>query len=435
MTSTPSVTDERSASIAGAGQDVAAAAGRYARPKPAIPATIWLLLCGNFLVRALGFVFPFMSFHVAQRGHGTAAVGAVLAAFGVGWIVGQLICGWLVDRIGARMTIVCTMMLAAVVLALLAGAHSMPALLGGAALAGLLFDAPRPVLSAAIAELVPQPEMRAKLDAWRYGWVQNAGTAITGAVGGLLADRIGIPVLFLINGLACAAFAVMVLCWMPSNGGHTSLFARATSCHPFSDKRLVLLLLSSVATLTAFMGLYAAMPMLMSARGLNAGAYGLALATNAVAVVVLTPLVTPLLSRQVAVRPRLDILAAAAAWTAVCIGAAAFAHTTAGFSVAAAACALGEIAWFVVAVGIVHRIAPHTQRGRYHGIWGSALAIAAVISPILASYSLAQGGARLVAATTLVAGLIGVVLCLPLARALADVTNPPERNCAKSLRS
>lgn len=389
------------------------------------PAVLWPLLGGQFLVRALGFAYPFLSYHVAAGGHGTGAVGAVLAAFGVGWVAGQLVCGWLVDRIGGRATLVATMGSAAVVLALLAGAHSVPALLGGAILAGLVYDAPRPVLGAAISELIPDPERRAKVDAFRYGWVVNAGAAVTGGIGGLLAGRIGIPVLYLIDGAACLAFAMVALCCMPRNTVHPTSSVPTSYRQALSDRRLVVLLMSSVATLTAFMGLFAAMPMLMSAHGLDAGAYGLAQLANAAAVVALTPLITPWLSRRVADGPRLDILAAAAVWTSVSMAAAAFADTTASFSLAAAACAPGEIAWFVVAVGIVHRIAPSTQRGCYHGIWGMALAFAAVTSPILTSYSMGQGGQQLVAATTLAAGLIGAVLCVPLTHVLADSPEPP----------
>jgi O-antigen/teichoic acid export membrane protein len=181
-----------------------------------------------------------------------------------------------------------------------------------------------------------------------------------------------------------------------------------------------LLLVSSVVTLTAFMGLFAAMPMLMSASGLDVGSYGIAQLANALAVVALAPMITPWLSRRVEMRPRLDIMAAAAMWVTMCMAAAAFAHTTAEFGLAAAACAPGEIAWFVVGAGIVHRIAPSAHRGRYHGIWGMALAVAAVAAPLLASYSLGHGGPSLVAIATLTIGLTGAALCLPLARVLGN---------------
>ncbi len=106
----------------------------------------------------------------------------------------------------------------------------------------------------------------------------------------------------------------------------------------------------------------------------------------------------------------------------MCVAGIALAHNAVGFTVAATACAPGEIAWFVVGAGIVHRIAPPAHRGRYHGIWGLAGAIAAVLAPILASCSLIHGGRPLVAATIVAAGLLGAALCIPLARALARRT-------------
>ncbi|BCI85537.1 hypothetical protein NIIDMKKI_07430 [Mycobacterium kansasii] len=181
-----------------------------------LPGVIWLLLGGNLVVRAAGFAYPFMAFHVAGRGHTAGAVGAVLAAFGVGWAVGQLACGWLVDRTGSRATLASTMLVAATVLVLMAQARSVPALLIGALVTGVVYDAPRPVLGAAIAELVPDPARRAKIDAWRFGWIVSIGRAITGGVGGLLAGWSGVPVLFWINAVACALLALLAACCIPA---------------------------------------------------------------------------------------------------------------------------------------------------------------------------------------------------------------------------
>jgi MFS family permease len=91
-----------------------------------LPREIWLLLGGNLLVRAAGFAYPFMTYHVAAQGYGAGTVGAVLAVFGIGSVAGHLLCGSLVDRLGRRSTIVMTMLLAAVVLALMSGARSVP---------------------------------------------------------------------------------------------------------------------------------------------------------------------------------------------------------------------------------------------------------------------------------------------------------------------
>jgi hypothetical protein len=128
--------------------------------------------------------------------------------------------------------------------------------------------------------------------------------------------------------------------------------------------------------------------------------------------------------------PRLDILAFAGLWTTVSMGWAALAHTTLDFSLATALSTPGEVAWFVIAAGVVHRIAPVATGGRYHGIWSMSVAVASVIAPILASYSLIHGGHQLVAIVTVSAGVLGAALCLPLARTLRKSAPRPAQHAA-----
>jgi len=407
------------------------------REKPAradYPRVIWLLVGGNMLVRASAFAYPFMAYHVAQQGHAAGAVGVVLAAFGVGWAVGQLLCGWLVDRFGPRLTLVSTMLIAAAVLILMAGARTVPALLIGAFITGVVYDAVRPALGASIAQHVPDPGQRARLDGWRFGWIVSAGRAVTGGLGGVLVGWSGVPLLYWINGVACALFAVIAACCIPAGcNPDRRPRAQARESAPksadvsyrqaFADRRLVLLFLSGLATLTAVRGLYATVPMLMADRGLDAGQFGEAQLANALMGLLLTPVLTPWLSKVVSrANPRLDILAVASVWTALCMGAVALARTPLAFIVATALCTPGEIACLVIAAGVVHQISPPGSGGRYHGVWSMALAVASVIAPIMASSCLMHGGHQLVAFVTVTIGLIGAALCLPLARALGHNT-------------
>lgn len=239
--------------------------------------------------------------------------------------------------------------------------------------------------------------------------------------------------LYWINGIGCAIFAGLAGRCIPADVcRRTESGLRACTAmskvgyrQALSDKRLVLLAVSGLATLTTLMGFFAAVPMLMSASGLGVGAYGWVQLINALAVVAVTPLLTPWLSKQLALGPRPDILAGAGVWVTLCMAAAGLARTTVGFSVAAAACSPGEIAWFVVAAGIVHRIAPPAHGGRYHGIWSMAVAASSVAAPILAAFNLANGGRLVLAATTVTVGFFGAALCLPLARVLAAASCGP----------
>ncbi|WP_211697148.1 MFS transporter [Mycobacterium spongiae] len=382
------------------------------------PAVLWLLLGGSLVLRLAGFAYPFLVFLVAGLGYKAAAFGIVSATFGLGWAIGLLVCGSLVDRFGARMALVSTMLLAAGALAMLAQARSLLALVIGALVVGLVHDAPRPVLGAAIAELVAEPLRRVKIDTWRYG-LTNAAMAIAGGVGGVLAGWFGAPILYWINAIACAGLAVVAL-FIPAAGRGIASVGQAGYRYGFSDKRLVLLFFSSLATLIAFMGLFTTMPMLISESSLGVGTYGWALLGNAVTVVALTPLIGPWVSRRIEVVPRVDILAAAAVWVGICMAAVVFTESRVGFGVAAIACAPAEIAWFGVSAGVVHRIAPAGQAGRYHGIWSAARALAAVIAPLLGSAGLMYGGRPAIAATTAIIVVIGSGLCLPLAHSLAQ---------------
>lgn len=115
------------------------------------PVVIWLLLGGNLVVRAAGFAYPFLAYHVTGRGHAVGAVGVVLATFGVGWLVGQLVCGWLIDHIGRRSTLVATGLLPGLALVLMAGAHkpdAWRAAAGGGYHRGGWFDRRRAVRAA-----------------------------------------------------------------------------------------------------------------------------------------------------------------------------------------------------------------------------------------------------------------------------------------------
>lgn len=114
------------------------------------------------------------------------------------------------------------------------------------------------------------------------------------------------------------------------------------------------------------------------------------------------------------------MLAGAGAWVAVSMAALTIAEHPAGFVIAAITCAPGELTWLVVGASLVHWIAPPTHRGRYHGVWGTTFALAAIIAPLLGAWSLTYGGPCVVTVMTLATGLCGVALCWPLARSMAQ---------------
>ncbi|MER7688268.1 MFS transporter [Streptomyces sp. NPDC097610] len=381
------------------------------------PPAIWALLITTLVARSFGFAYPFLSYRLKEDlGYTTQAVGQVLAVFGVGWLIGQLLTGWSADRLGRRRTLVTAMATAAACLPLMAQAHAFAAVCAGSLIAGVVYDAPRPVVSAVIADLLTDDGQRAAANGWRHGAV-NIGAAITGAAGGFLAGHLGFEALFWFNAAACAACAVITHRYLGPDlvAGPGRTAERSPGRAALRDARLWLLWAASTAALTCAAGMFTALPMLMEDDGLAADAYGLTQVANAGTVIVLTPLLTPWLSRRCGgQRPMLGMLAVSALLLGVGMGSAGLADTTTGYSIAVAAAVPGEIVFFIAASDVLNKISPNDARGLYAGIWGSTLAAAVIIAPVLAAVSLTSGGGSLAALTTLAAGALGAVLCLPL---------------------
>ncbi len=380
-----------------------------------VPTAIWALLCGTFMVRAAGFTYPFLSYRLEQLDLSTSVVSRILAAFGVGWFVGQLVCGWLADRVGRRTTLIGAMSIAALVLPLLAHLGSTSAVFISAVIAGAVYDAPRPIVSASITELIESEEDRARVNGWRH-FAVNVSAAITGFAGGMLAGSIGVAPLIWANAVACAGFALIAWRYLDADRPAPRIAtARAEYRAALADIRLWLLTLASLAALVCAAGMFCALPLLMTDDGLSATAYGWTQLANVAAVVTLSPILTPWLSRRAATAPMLAPFAASSLILGAGMTVAGFASTTLGYSLAAALLVPGEIIIFIAAGNILDHLAPADARGLYAGIWGSTLAIAVILAPLVTGWALDQGGDALAAAAALASGLLGAVLILPLA--------------------
>jgi MFS family permease len=383
------------------------------------PADIRTLMVGTFLVRAFGFTYPFLPYHLDDLHLTTRTISYVLAAFGAGWFLGSILFGWLADRIGHRATLIAAMVLASAALPLLAQAQAVPGLLAAAFTAGTIYDAPRPVFTAAIAATFPEDRDRASLNAWR-NFAVNVAAAVAGTAGGLLAGPLGIPALIWANAAACALFALLVWHFMPTaqrESPETSDPRSAGYRAAFHDPRLWLLLVTSLCALTCAASLFSSMPMLMAEDGLTASDYGWTQTANAGAVLLLSPILNRwLVARSDSPVPMTALLAASSAALGTTMGAAGFASTAAGYSAAAALAVPGEIMVFGAAADILNRISPASSRGLYAGIWGTTLAMAVLLAPTLAGWALTHGGDRLAAVTTFTVGLLGAALSWPLDR-------------------
>ncbi|MFJ2217840.1 MFS transporter [Streptomyces sp. NPDC101062] len=384
-----------------------------------------MLVVGATLVRAAGFSYPFLAYRLAELNFSTQGVSVALALFGVGWLAGQILLGRAADALGRRSTLVGSMFLAALALPVLAEAATPIAVGAAAVVAGLVYDAPRPVISAVVADYVPDDVTRTRIAGWRHFGI-NVGAAVTGGAGGLLVDITGLSTLFWINAGACALFALGVLHYMPADQARSTTPKSSGSFRiALRDLRLWMLWFTSFSALIPVAGLFSILPLLMADAELPASAYGWTQVTSACAVLVLSvPLNTWLARRAARNASLVPLLACSALILGLGLGSAGFATTTSGYVLAACIGIPGEIILFVTATTILDQLAPTHARGLYAGIWGTTLAAAVICAPLVAGWSLANGGPHLVAATTALCGLLGAASCVPLAALIRHEPRP-----------
>jgi MFS family permease len=379
--------------------------GRASRLVEGLPRPFWFLFAGLLVNRAGSFIVPMMTVYLTrERGLTLVEAGAVVSAFGAGSLVGTTLGGWLADHLGRRTTLLTSLVTSSAVMVATGQARGQAALAALVFALGLSADLFRPASQALVADLV-EPRHRVKAFGVQY-WAVNLGFSVAAIVGGFVA-RQGFATLFLADAattLACAAvIAVGVPETRPAQPGPGPA---GSALSPFVDVRFAPFLAVNLALALVFLQHLTALPKDMADEGLGPEAFGLALATNGVLIVVLQPLVLSLATRA----PRGPVLAAAALLTGVGFGATAFAHTVGDFALTVAVWTLGEVLHAPVSSALVAERSPPHLRGRYQAAFGLTWSLAFVTAPVL--------GPRLIAGVGLDA-FWGLCLALAAAAALA----------------
>ena len=153
-------------------------------------------------------VWGLLPLFLASQGVGAAQIGIVATVYPQVWGVGQLLTGFLGDRIGRKPLIVWGMVLQGLGIWALAVADGLLERVAGAALLGLGTAAVYPTLIAAVGDYAPPLRRASAVGVYR--WYRDAGL-IAGAVGGgLLADQLGFRSAFLVIGGLSVVSAVFV---------------------------------------------------------------------------------------------------------------------------------------------------------------------------------------------------------------------------------
>jgi MFS family permease len=133
------------------------------------------------------------------------------------------------------------------------------------------------------------------------------------------------------------------------------------------------------------------LPLAMRDDGLSPAAYGIALATNGVVVVLIQPVVVNWLGKF----DHSWVAAVGMTLVGIGFGLTTFVSSTPGYVVTVVVWSIGEIVVTGVSAAIATNLAPAHLRGRYMGVYGFAFSVSNLISPGIGTWLLGWGSAVL----------------------------------------
>ncbi|WP_248959513.1 MDR family MFS transporter [Sphaerisporangium perillae] len=348
------------------------------------PRAFWVLFGGTFVNRLGTMVEPFIGIYLTQaRGLSLGTAGLVMAVFGIGSLVSQLVAGWLSDHVGRRATLTGGMIATAVTMIALGYSTSLPAIVAAMGVLGLVVDAYRPASQALVADLIPAHD-RSRAFGLLF-WAINLGFGVAMIAGGWLAQS-GFLWLFWIDAVTSVIFGVLVWRAVPETRPERSREAGGF-LDVLKDRLMVTYVLLTLLYTFVYLQAFTTLPLAVTGQGLPPSAYGLAMAVNGVLIVVVQPLV----SHWLAKRDASATLALGMAVVAVGFAFTAFVSTTAGYAVTVAVWTLGEVITAGMAGTLVATLAPAHLRGRYSGLFGFAWSAGGLLAPLIGTRLLGLG--------------------------------------------
>ncbi|WP_239100922.1 MDR family MFS transporter [Microbispora amethystogenes] len=349
-----------------------------------LPRPFWVLFGGSFVNRLGTMVEPFIGVYLTQaRGLPLATAGLVMTMFGVGSLLAQPVAGWLSDHLGRRATLTGGMVATAVTMLALGYTTSVPGLVAGMLVLGIVVDAYRPASQAIVADLVP-PEDRPRAFGLLF-WAVNLGFAVAMVAGGWLA-RSGFTVLFWVDAVTCLVFGVLVWRAIPETRPSRDDAPPGRFADVLRDRVMVAFVLANLGYALVYLQVHSTLPLAMTGQGLPTSAYGMAMAVNGLLIVVVQPVTTVWLARFDPSR----VLAAGFALVGLGFALTSLVSSGAGYAATVAVWTLGEALTAGIPGAIVATLAPAHLRGRYSGLYGLSWSAGALLAPLVGTRLLAD---------------------------------------------
>jgi len=344
-----------------------------------LPASVHVLVGGQFINRFGGFVMPFLALYLTKQNIGLERVALVLGLISVGGLFGPVASGYLADAIGRRNTIVLSLVTVAFTTIALYYCHTLPQFLVVALLHGFCSYLYGPAANALLTDLVTEEQRVITFALMRLAI--NAGFAAGPAVAGLLFSRSPM-LIFYGDALTTLIFATLSFVWLPH--GLRSIAGRVTSpriiwqswrealADMARNRPFLNLMLASLLMEIAFVQTFNVLALTTVNRGLTPAQYGVVMGLNGV-LIMLVELPLNQWARRFEVRRVLVFGFALVSLSCASFG---LMRTQAGFFAGMALFTLGEMLSLPIAMSYASTLAPQAYRGRYYGVRGMVWATA-----------------------------------------------------------
>lgn len=384
----------------------------------AIPAPVWALLVGTFVNKLGNFLQVFLVLFLVHRGLSADQAGLALGAYGAGAVAGIVAGGWITDRFGCRDTIVVSMIAAGVLTAALLTTTRPVLVLAIAFATGAAAQAYRPASAALLAALTPEERHVMVFAVYRLAF--NLGMTVGPLVGALLVESASYSVLFWGDAVTSVAFGIVAAVMLPGGaiGRDTeedgAPAAKGGYRRVLADHRYALFVTALFLNAVVYIQYITTLPLHVGDAGLSAGWFGVLVAVNGAAVILLELPLTRVVQRWPA------RLAVPLGIGLVGFGLNLYAGPTAvGWLIGATVVwSLGEMIGTPTASAYPVRVAPAALRGRYLAVAAATQNIGYAVGPPLGALAWTRFD-------TTVWWLCGAVTVVAVLAALAGITSTP----------
>jgi MFS family permease len=367
---------------------------------PNLPRRAWTVLAGDaFSALGSGFVLPFLIVYLHEVRHIDIEIaGLVLSTFAVSSLLFAPVTGTLVDRFGARRTLISSLIVLAVSVLAYALVRATWHAFFASGLFGIGISMMWPSIHSVLSSVV-EPHQRSSVFSVHYATL-NAGIGIGGITGGLLLDLNNpgtFEALFAFDALTFLAFAGLLLRLkgvgaVHEDGGSNPGSYRAV----VGDKLFVrIFVLTTLLVTLGYAQLESAFPAFARDAGeISPEALGLAFGANTFTIVAAQLVVLKKLTSKRRTRALTVLCALWGASWAVTLGSGSLPAgvlASSGFALAMVLFALGETLVSPTLPAIVNDLATDATRGRYNAGYSFAFSLGNVIGPAIAGVALGSG--------------------------------------------